>query len=443
MTPWISNDDDLDALARTLESREPSSDRAEQVRTRVLAGAAVQRQLSRRSLAPFVMAGAAVAAAATVVVWLARDSSSARPTIAAVGAAEYERVHDWPDYVVRLDDGTIAVTVEPLAANERFRVATADAELEVRGTSFDVAAAHTQLASVVVRDGKVEIRLRDHAPVIVAAGQSWTAVTTARRDDDAKPPATASIDATTGNGPTGANGSTTATSGSTSGNASTDRTTTGGATTATDRTPSSTRGNGSTPARIRSAGTAATTGSSSSSATIAARTTTGSTGSIAGNAGAASNNASTATRTANGGSSAPGDSTNAHGTTPVPGEADFRAGWAALRANDFHRALPSFAAACTASIHDALGEDACFWVGATARRAGDPSARGALERFITEFPSSARVAEASALLGWLLYDAGDLDGAERRFQRAEHDRVPAVRDSAVRGLTAIARRRAP
>jgi len=343
---WISNDDELDALARTLESREPSSERAEQIRTRVLAGAAVQRQLSRRSLAPFVMAGAAVAAAATVVVWLARDSSSTKQTITAVGTAQLERVHDWPDYVVRLDDGTIAVTVESLAANERFRVTTGDAEVEVRGTSFDVVAAHAQLASVVVRDGKVEIRLRDHAPVILAAGQSWTAMTTARRDDDTRPPATASIGATTG--------STTSAS---------DRTTTG-----------STPGNGSTAARTGSAGTAGTTGSSNSSATTAVRTMTGST--------------------------VAGDVTNARGTTtPVPGEADFRAGWTALRAGDFRRALPSFAAACTASIHDALGEDACFWVGATARRAGDPSARGALERFITVFPSSARVAEASALLG--------------------------------------------
>jgi hypothetical protein len=38
-------------------------------------------------------------------------------------------------------------------------------------------------------------------------------------------------------------------------------------------------------------------------------------------------------------------------------------------------------------------------------------------------------------------DAGDLDGAAALFHRAEHDRVPQVRDSAHRGLTAIDRKR--
>jgi len=45
------------------------------------------------------------------------------------------------------------------------------------------------------------------------------------------------------------------------------------------------------------------------------------------------------------------------------------------------------------------------------------------------------------LLGWIVYDAGDLDGAEKLFQQAKLDRVPQVRDSAQRGLTAIQRKR--
>jgi len=114
----------------------------------------------------------------------------------------------------------------------------------------------------------------------------------------------------------------------------------------------------------------------------------------------------------------------------------------ALRAGDARSAASSFSAACALSRHDALGEDACFWSGAAAKRAGDTqTARTALTSFLHDFPSSARAPEASALLGWILLDANDLDGAAALFHRAEHDRVPQVRDSAQRGLTAIERKR--
>lgn len=45
------------------------------------------------------------------------------------------------------------------------------------------------------------------------------------------------------------------------------------------------------------------------------------------------------------------------------------------------------------------------------------------------------------LLGWILFEADDLDGAERRFKQAANDRVPKVRESATRGITAIDRTR--
>ena len=128
---------------------------------------------------------------------------------------------------------------------------------------------------------------------------------------------------------------------------------------------------------------------------------------------------------------------------PKPGELDFRAGVALLRGGDAVAATTSFVSSCTAARKDALGEDACFWVGAAAKRAGQTStAREALTRFLQDFPSSARAGEASALLGWLLYDANELDAAETRFNRAAADRVPKVRTSAERGLEAIRRRRA-
>jgi TolA-binding protein len=105
-------------------------------------------------------------------------------------------------------------------------------------------------------------------------------------------------------------------------------------------------------------------------------------------------------------------------------------------------ATASFATECAAA-QAALAEDACFWVGAAARRAGQTAtARDALQRFLQRFPSSARAGEAAGLLGWILLEAADLDGAERRFRQAAGDRVPKIRESASRGLTEIERKRA-
>jgi TolA-binding protein len=115
---------------------------------------------------------------------------------------------------------------------------------------------------------------------------------------------------------------------------------------------------------------------------------------------------------------------------------------AALRAGDAATATKSFTAACTAARGEALDEDACFWVGAAAKRAGDTAtAREALTRFLSRFPASVRAGEAAALLGWILYDAGDLDGASQRFELAAKDRVQKVKESAQRGLEAVKRKR--
>jgi len=126
---------------------------------------------------------------------------------------------------------------------------------------------------------------------------------------------------------------------------------------------------------------------------------------------------------------------------PTPGEAEFRAGVIALRTGDAGAATVAFATACS-TAQAALAEDACFWVGAAARRAGQTAiARDALTRFLQRFPTSARAGEASALLGWILYESGDLTGAAQRFERAAGDRVPKVRESAAKGLQAIERKR--
>jgi len=61
---WIPDDNELDALARGRDAFVPSPERAEQNRTALLASAAGRRQQSRRSIVPYAIVGAAMAAAA-------------------------------------------------------------------------------------------------------------------------------------------------------------------------------------------------------------------------------------------------------------------------------------------------------------------------------------------------------------------------------------------
>jgi TolA-binding protein len=374
-TQWRPDDTELDAVARTLETSEPTDARAEQIRTSVLASAAAQPQRSRRNVAPFAVAGLALAAAAAVVLWIATRvdapvvAMGPKQMITPIGSARFERASDWPDYVVHLDDGRIDVQVAALAVDERFRVATLDAEVEVRGTRFEVGAERDRLMTVLVTAGRAEVRVKDQQVVVLSAGESWSATKTAQRDEIIAPVPVPSPEP---------------------------------------------------PPPIDHPGAPPTSTSGAKADHVAT--------------------------TAPARPEVPAPSTDKPTPAPTPasnpGEAEFRAGWAALRAGDAGAAAKAFSTACSEAAHAALGEDACFWAGAAAKRAGDPTmARGALAQFLERFPSSSRAAEASALLGWLLYDAGELDAAERLFHQAERDRVPKVRESAQRGLTAIQRKR--
>ncbi len=125
----------------------------------------------------------------------------------------------------------------------------------------------------------------------------------------------------------------------------------------------------------------------------------------------------------------------------APGEAEFRAGWTALKAGDPESAAASFEAARQAQ-GSAVAEDASFWEGIALARAGQSRrAIVALRRFVTRYPSSSRAGEAAAKLGWLLYDAGELDAAARQFESAADNVVPKVKKSARDGLEAVARKR--
>lgn len=385
---WKPGDDELDTLARTLPVPERAADRIEQQRTSVLAQASGVAQRRRSSSVPLVAGvAAAFAAAAAVLIWvIVRQPAEPKERITALGPAHFERVAPWPDFVVRVDDGRVAIQVAALDRGERFRAITSDAEIEARGTQLTVAAQQGHVASVAVTEGRVEIRYRGEPAIFLAAGETWSPPRTAQRDviDEASAAATSPAKPVTPPEPP-----------------------------AVAPPPAK-----HAPAPAPTARPRATT------TTHVATTTTAPTHSASTSAGSAS--------------AAPPPV-----AAPRPGEAEFRAGVAALRAGDAASATRSFASACAAARGEALDEDACFWVGAAANRAGDTAtAREALTRFVATFPASPRAGEASALLGWILYDAGELEAAKQRFDVAARDRVQKVKESAERGLEAIRRKRA-
>jgi TolA-binding protein len=377
---WTPGDDELDAVARSLPAPTRDADRIEHERTNVLAQATGLAQHKRSSRLPLVAALATtLAAAAAVLIWLVAapsDTAAPKEQITALGPAQYERTSAWPDFVVRIDHGRVAIQVWPIAANERFRATTGDAEIEVRGSKLIVGADHSRVTFVSVNEGRAEIRWAQQPVVIVAAGSTWTPPRIVQREPiELAPP-----------GPTQATPPLTAK-------------------TEPIAKPKKPRSATAQPPATTSHDVKPTT--EAKQIAVAPR--------------------------------APAQVE----TAPRPGEADFRAGVAALRAGDAAAATTSFASACAAAQKDALGEDACFWVGAAAKRAGQTStAREALTRFLAAYPSSGRAGEAAALLGWILYDAGELDAAKSRFELAARDRVPKVKESATKGLEAIKRKQA-
>lgn len=133
-------------------------------------------------------------------------------------------------------------------------------------------------------------------------------------------------------------------------------------------------------------------------------------------------------------------------TPSIPGrpkrpiETLFDEGWATLAAGDAVAAAATFQRAAQAAPTDPLAEDAWFWHGSALVRAKVPGASDALAAFLANYPSSPRLGEASAMLGWLVIDS-DLDRAEKLFKTAAGDRVASVKASAQRGLAAIEQRR--
>jgi len=385
--------DKLRDLARELPYEEPNPERVEAVRNDILSRA--QRLtvppraagMRRRVVVASALAAAAVVALGVLSFLVFEKAPRETAEVAAVLRAEvrsltastFTRVGTQPDEIVRLKEGTITVQVDKLRPGERFRVMVGDATVEVRGTVFDVTAADDHLRSVRVHEGKVEVRPNDGAVAVLLPGQEWP--TAAVPDQHAVEVATAAAISQP----------------------------------AEDGRPAV-----SAPARHeRDAVAEKPTLHEAHRVTTAASTTSP-------------------------GSPPQPDADARQNTLPRRvAETSFEDGWRALRTGDPRGAATAFDRVLADSPEDPLAEDAGFWKAVCFDRAGlDADAAAAFGWFLGRYPASPRAGEASAMLGWLLLDAGDLDAAEARFRSAAADKAAHVRQAAAKGLEAIASRRA-
>jgi TolA-binding protein len=371
-------------LARRVPVRAVSADRREEMRTAILAKSGMLAPAAARPAAPrrWWIAPAAIAAAAAVIVIVGRPGGSpaeahAHGTVHGRDGARFEVASTSPDEIVMLHDGVIDVEVTPLEPGERFRVVTADTEVEVRGTAFEVTAHLGHVLGVRVHHGLVEVRPVGGPIAMVGAGQAWTApaARTAAVDPGpvgppAPPPAPPAPPATPDLAP---------------------------APRVRIATPAE------APAVRAPIAVAPKPGPASVPApAIAARV-----------------------------ESAPAP------TGRTPQAIAYDEAWTAMRAGEFTKAAARFARVGILDPDGPLSEDATYWYAVALARAKHPEAVAAFRELLDRYPSSAHAHEASAMLGWLLVDANQRTEALRRFRAAADDTNPQVRDSARAGLAAL------
>jgi TolA-binding protein len=324
-------------------------------------------------------AGAVVALAVASGVAAAAVLSLARPrprgadgppaslaSIRAVGATSFARLQPPPDELVRLDTGTLQITVGRVGDGRRFRVATDDAVIDASEGRLRVEASAHMLVAVRVFAGYADVKAKGERAAL-RAGDEWTrepsdAIASHEEPAAAPSPPRAPV---------------------------TSRTHEAASPPAPHALPSLAQGARTTPR----------------SSTVASLVP------------------------------APPAAPGPHAGGSVAQRATFERAWTLLRSGDAAAAAAAFAQVDALAGDDAIAEDALFWQSvalARAQRKGE--AEGTLRTFVSRYPSSARLGEASAMLGWMLLDEGDADGARRAFERAEHDRVDRVRASARSGL---------
>ena len=138
--------------------------------------------------------GAPIALSAGAVVELALDSGAA---LRVEGPGRVALDGSARDVAVRLTEGKLQARVAHRQANETFAVLTKDVRVEVRGTTFDVAAGAAG-SRVEVSEGQVAVKLASGQTRLVSAGDSFdsTAAAIAPAEEEVLEPAPAPADTT-------------------------------------------------------------------------------------------------------------------------------------------------------------------------------------------------------------------------------------------------------
>jgi hypothetical protein len=173
-------------LLKELPTAALSADRGRVLRDAILVKSSALTA-RRRPVRVWLLASAGLAAGLALLVvakgWFAHApvptpvaiAPVVRGTVAPQGPAVFTRASTQPDELVRVSEGTLHLKVRHLNPGERFRVVTSDAEVEVRGTAFEVRAHENRLLSVRVSEGLVEVRPTGKPIMLLGPGNEWHA----------------------------------------------------------------------------------------------------------------------------------------------------------------------------------------------------------------------------------------------------------------------------
>jgi TolA-binding protein len=313
---------------------------------------------------------------------------------------------------VRIRQGSIQVAVQQLRAGERFLVVTADAEVEVRGTHFDVEVVDDRLLQVRVSEGLVEVRREGARSVFLGANEVWSAPGVPRPST----PAASSTVASTVPPP-----ALPATVPSPKPSAQAEKT----------ARPSAPAASSPVASTVPPAAVPATVPSPrpSAQAEKTART------SLRPGSPRALKPSETVRIDTPPSEVDAGLTSSPEAETDSTAETLFVEGWRQLQRHEYREASRLFREVLRASPGGSLAEDAGYWLTVSLSSEGQGTeAVRAMERFLGSFPQSPRAGKVRVALGWLHLKSGARQLAKETFEDALQDADSEVREAARQGL---------
>lgn len=173
----------LDALGEALRADTAPNDQLHVRRERLRLLAAFDRSLveqgTSRSRRGFVATAAALVLVALVAVWLIGVPQQSVPGPSAIvhasEAASWSRTISAQRELLRLDHGELWIHVAEGPNKQPLLLKLPDGELEDIGTIFSVSVENQRTIYVKVEEGRVLLRLAGRDPIVLDAGQSWSA----------------------------------------------------------------------------------------------------------------------------------------------------------------------------------------------------------------------------------------------------------------------------